>query len=142
MARHASKWESIRESVAHLHAITLGIEACLPLLQLFVLLLHAGGPSRASASGRGRGGGSGRRSKAPKAAPKASGVGRGRGKVKGATESAAAKVAKVRKRAASSSPDRGPLRSNRRKIQPPNRSVFLADTSNLHACIWLQSPCI
>lgn len=112
-------------SVAHLHVVILAIEACMTFPHLVVLLVHAGGAERASASGRGKGVGSGRRSKASKAAPKASGVGRGRGRVKGAAEPAAGRVVKVRKRAASSSPDRGPLRSNRRKTQPPTRLVHV-----------------
>ncbi|KAL3147303.1 hypothetical protein ABBQ32_002790 [Trebouxia sp. C0010 RCD-2024] len=81
-----------------------------------------GGPTRGSAPGRGRGVAPSKRGKPLKAASKALGTGRGRGKVKGATESAAGKVVKAkRKRAVSSSPDRGPVRSNRRKIQAPSR---------------------
>ena len=128
--------------LAHLHAIILTIEAYMTLSHFVVSLLHAGGLGRASASGRGRGSGSGKRSKAPRAAPKPSGTGRGRGRVKGATESAAGRVVKVRKRAASSSPDRGPLRSNRRKTQPPTRLVPLADSSKMLRTHVLQLPCI
>lgn len=84
-----------------------------------------GGPNRGSASRPSRGGISAKRGRGAKTVAKVSVAGRGRGSVKqgrGAKVATAARGGKGQKRAASSSPDRGPARTNhRRKTQAPSR---------------------
>lgn len=82
----------------------------------------AGGPHRASASRQGKEGVSAKRARGGKTAARASSAAsRGRGRGRGSKEALAGRAGKGHKRAASSSPDRGPVRHNRRKTQAPSR---------------------
>lgn len=85
-------------------------------------LSTAGGPHRGSAPRPGREGLSVRRAKGGKTVARASSAAaRGRGRGRGSKEALTGRGGKGHKRAASSSPDRGPVRNNRRKTQAPSR---------------------
>ncbi|KAL0050832.1 hypothetical protein WJX82_008034 [Trebouxia sp. C0006] len=82
-----------------------------------------GGPHRASAPRPGREGVSVKRAKGGKTVARASSAAaRGRGRGRGSKEALTGRGGKGHKRAASSSPDRGPVRHNRRKTQAPSRA--------------------
>ena len=82
----------------------------------------AGCPHRASAPRQGREGVSVKRARGGKTVARASSAAaRGRGRGRGSKEALTGRGGKGHKRAASSSPDRGPIRHNRRKTQAPSR---------------------
>ncbi|KAL0017920.1 hypothetical protein WJX77_000340 [Trebouxia sp. C0004] len=84
---------------------------------------NAGAPHRALASSQGREGVSVKRGRGSKTVARASSAAaRGRGRGRGSKEALTGRGGKGHKRAASSSPDRGPIRHNRRKTQAPSRA--------------------